>query len=655
MASPALDALDAEFMSRLTKIQRQYVRLNKQLQVRVEKWCQALSEECTNDTWRRNRNAYADLLAVFVSSGELEEPFDRFPPTDGPLEKLPPHLVLRAQRTRGAPGGERKEVWQHIFAAAQRTRGALASRREGAAATVASAATAEDTREAPTYVASSQGCGGAALSSEGPLLSAEGSLCERCQSGVGEAAAAHTLRSTNEAAIEAAHLRLELGTLREELVATRAQAADALRACVAAEGRASENRSRAEQTIEKLTTERERFAAEVRQLRTALQEQKGLTEQEARRARELQEQKESEVLSLKRFHADQVLQLVRRQERYFAAATLQQQHAAAEAAGPLSTAADSGSRLGWTESPPQRRPAPPAQPAILGAVMGRAYTLGRVVAADSSAASSVATPSAAPPTPLSFVVSPPTPSTLGRGSSSARSEVVDGGSYDSDAASLVAGRAVPHAPLIRAKLEGPSTRSSPGLAMRAAPLRAGALRWDAERLQARLQGQLDVQSSVLRGHGYGVKNSYVSAAPAPPSAAGSESALDASVDASDCWRGQLDEYPDQSLSPDRGSSTPPRHPLSSVESGVLLEASLPPNNLSQRHRLPDQVEITSSESAARIEHVMAAASVTLQRSNTAVRAARSLVPQGLSPLADGNAAGYETNPAWNVAIVPLPF
>ena len=364
---PALDALDAEFMSRLTKIQRQYVRLNKQLQVRVEKWCQALSEECTNDTWRRNRNAYADLLAVFVSSGELEEPFDRFPPTDGPLEKLPPHLVLRAQRTRGAPGGERKEVWQHIFAAAQRTRGALASRREGATA-AAAPATAEDSREASASVASLLGCGGAASSSEGPQrhLLSEASPCERCRSGVADAAAAHALSSTNEAAIEAAQLRLELGTLREELVATRAQAADALRACVTAEGRASESRSRAEQTIEKLTTERERFAAEVRQLRTALQEQKGLTEQEARRARELQEQKDSEMLSLKRFHADQVLQLVRRQERYFAAATLQQQHAATEAAGPLSTAADSGSRLGSTDSPPQRRPAPPAQPIISG-------------------------------------------------------------------------------------------------------------------------------------------------------------------------------------------------------------------------------------------------------------------------------------------------
>lgn len=649
-----MDPLDAEFMRRLTDIQRKYSRLSKQLQIRVEKWCQALSEECTNDTWRKNRNAYADLLAVQVSGGELGEPFDKSPPAGGPLEKLAPHLVLRARR--GAlEGGERKEVWQQIFAAAQRTRGALAARREvpGAMASAGPAREAvSDAALAPETADDAGAETGGASARKGavsarPAATVEsetsGAYCQRCGASAADSAAAAS--STSEATIEAVQLHLELGALREELVSARAQVSTAQHARAAAERQAREHDARAEQLLAQLGAERARRVAETRELRNVLQRSQ-------QRARELQEQKDSEVLSLKRYHAEQVLALVQRQERYFATLHKQQQQAAGVPSSSVATGAESESAS--ISSPVARQPRQPLTAVRVG--HSSAGAVAAVVAvrrepSGSTAGASLGTPTGATPaTPLSFALSPPTPSSAGRHAESASEMLAGHGSagesYDSADAAVLWGGRPPPTTASRLAATGPAMKRVSMLRTAATSQRDGA------GLQARLQAQLDAQQFGVGRRKGTAEGGRAAAAETEESGSSGGAALDTSLDTTD-WRGQLEEH--QLFS--RGlDETPPRTPLgAAVAPAPLLQQARDSRLHAERPPEGPSLAPTSAGENPAIEHVSAAASVAFQRKAKESDAAPSREASAAAgALTAQNAAGFEGNPAWNVSIVPLP-
>lgn len=83
---------DEAFLQHLVAIEGTYKRLPRALQIRVERWVVKLSEPCSNDSFRRNRNLHAALLASMVQQAEFTEPFHGLPP-EGKLHRLPNHLV----------------------------------------------------------------------------------------------------------------------------------------------------------------------------------------------------------------------------------------------------------------------------------------------------------------------------------------------------------------------------------------------------------------------------------------------------------------------------------------------------------------------------------------------------------------------------------
>eukprot|EP00887_Chlorella_sp_A99_P005213 scaffold1.g5213.t1 len=78
--------------------------LQRQAQVRVKNWLKKLSEETTNAVWKKNRNAYAQLLLEQLRAGKLAEPFHLLPP-DGPLSTLPKHAVYPFRPARPSSPG----------------------------------------------------------------------------------------------------------------------------------------------------------------------------------------------------------------------------------------------------------------------------------------------------------------------------------------------------------------------------------------------------------------------------------------------------------------------------------------------------------------------------------------------------------------------
>ena len=101
MDDEGLDSLDTAFLRTLEELQRVYRRLlpQRELQVRVERWCARLALESVNDAWRRERNAYARLLLRAVVAGAggaapLAPPFDRLPPEGSELPRVAPHELL---------------------------------------------------------------------------------------------------------------------------------------------------------------------------------------------------------------------------------------------------------------------------------------------------------------------------------------------------------------------------------------------------------------------------------------------------------------------------------------------------------------------------------------------------------------------------------
>ncbi len=83
---------DRAFLHMLVAIDGAFKSLPRALQIRVERWVLKLSEPCTSNSFRRNRNLHAALLAAMVRTGEFSEPFTGMPP-DGRLPRLPTHLV----------------------------------------------------------------------------------------------------------------------------------------------------------------------------------------------------------------------------------------------------------------------------------------------------------------------------------------------------------------------------------------------------------------------------------------------------------------------------------------------------------------------------------------------------------------------------------
>lgn len=109
-----MDALDSKFLRTLDAIQGSYLKLDRSLQIRCERWCLKLSAEAANDTWRRNRNSHAELLLHCVRTKEFTAPFHKLP-SEGPLEQLPPHVLLSLHSAKSAQ-------WQTATRQSQPTR-----------------------------------------------------------------------------------------------------------------------------------------------------------------------------------------------------------------------------------------------------------------------------------------------------------------------------------------------------------------------------------------------------------------------------------------------------------------------------------------------------------------------------------------------------
>lgn len=105
-----LDSFDKLFLHYLANIEKNYVYLNKQSRIRVEKWIIKLIETSTfinstpaqkntsytkktNKEWKRIRNNYAKLLLDnLIRRTALESPFNILPP-EGDLPSFPSHLI----------------------------------------------------------------------------------------------------------------------------------------------------------------------------------------------------------------------------------------------------------------------------------------------------------------------------------------------------------------------------------------------------------------------------------------------------------------------------------------------------------------------------------------------------------------------------------
>ncbi|CAN0375647.1 unnamed protein product, partial [Pylaiella littoralis] len=95
-AHPTFEFLDTFFCDCLERVEAAYATLDKACKIRVECWVVKLNGPypLPNVAWRKNRNAFAALLARAVEEVDFREPFDRRPP-EGSLPTLAPHLRAR--------------------------------------------------------------------------------------------------------------------------------------------------------------------------------------------------------------------------------------------------------------------------------------------------------------------------------------------------------------------------------------------------------------------------------------------------------------------------------------------------------------------------------------------------------------------------------
>ncbi|CAM9579711.1 unnamed protein product, partial [Choristocarpus tenellus] len=103
IAHPSTEKLDLEFGNHLEQVQEHHATLPKALKasltfqsIRVERWVEKLNSPypLPNISWKRNRNAFAALLAHTVERKDFRDPFHRLPP-DGRLPTLSGHHRIR--------------------------------------------------------------------------------------------------------------------------------------------------------------------------------------------------------------------------------------------------------------------------------------------------------------------------------------------------------------------------------------------------------------------------------------------------------------------------------------------------------------------------------------------------------------------------------
>ncbi|CAM9539640.1 unnamed protein product [Scytosiphon promiscuus] len=82
VAHPSFESLDAFFCDCLERVESAYPTLDKAYKIRVECWIVKLNGPypLPNVAWRKNRNAFAALLARAVEMVDFREPFDKRPP-----------------------------------------------------------------------------------------------------------------------------------------------------------------------------------------------------------------------------------------------------------------------------------------------------------------------------------------------------------------------------------------------------------------------------------------------------------------------------------------------------------------------------------------------------------------------------------------------
>lgn len=102
-------ALDEEFNTVMFDLQRDYVCLSRQLQIRVEKWATKISSEHAPQVeLKMNRNHWALLLLQMVQKNTLDySPFNTAPKETGPLPRLPSYFVPKIEAHRKSQRAER--------------------------------------------------------------------------------------------------------------------------------------------------------------------------------------------------------------------------------------------------------------------------------------------------------------------------------------------------------------------------------------------------------------------------------------------------------------------------------------------------------------------------------------------------------------------
>jgi Domain of unknown function (DUF4485) len=77
----------------LFEVEQRIPHLSRHYQLRIKKWILCLTQPISNNTWKRSRNQYCQLLLYqLVDKGRLTEPFNSEPKT-GPLQNLPANAL----------------------------------------------------------------------------------------------------------------------------------------------------------------------------------------------------------------------------------------------------------------------------------------------------------------------------------------------------------------------------------------------------------------------------------------------------------------------------------------------------------------------------------------------------------------------------------
>jgi len=99
MTNPDVCAeLDDEFIRLMRQIESFIGGLSKHVKIRVESWARRLCEVYANETFQRNRNAYAYLLLQCVKADRWYPPLHKYPPSSGPLPLLPVSDLIQIKK-----------------------------------------------------------------------------------------------------------------------------------------------------------------------------------------------------------------------------------------------------------------------------------------------------------------------------------------------------------------------------------------------------------------------------------------------------------------------------------------------------------------------------------------------------------------------------